>query len=258
MVLRPLDKSVLKRLRSVVKREQVKSGRRFPKRVLRAFGRLKNIDERTLLVRSLGIPQRNSKRIDAWEDKMLRGPGQGVRLLKLKSGEVVMKFPTLAARHYKVTPSEEIKFVRRLTGMVNTNLAGNGFQLLKPIGHPVGPFIAMQRTKLPNVGDLFQDRIELMSPRARKMLSKLSKEMGIPQEELKEKIIKMGIDIGLEAGSILYDKKLAISKNYPAGPHLENKKTKLTFNLSPLDAHHLQIVGQKKWVIQFVPYLDAV
>ena len=129
MVLRPLDKSVLKRLRSVVKREQVKSGRRFPKRVLRAFGRLKNIDERTLLVRSLGIPQRNSKRIDAWEDKMLRGPGQGVRLLKLKSGEVVMKFPTLAARHYKVTPSEEIKFVRRLTGMVNTNLAGNGFAI---------------------------------------------------------------------------------------------------------------------------------
>ncbi len=136
MVLSPVNKNALKRLRAVLKKEQQRTGKVIPKRALKFFGRLKNIDARTPSEYSL-----NKKDIERIGRKTFY-PGFGVRLIKMKEekGGVVIKLPTLAISHYKVTAREEIRFVRKMVAEVNNRLAGKGFTILKPIGQPYWAF----------------------------------------------------------------------------------------------------------------------
>jgi len=248
MVLRTVDKKVLARMRSALKKEQVRTGRRFPKRVLKLFGRLKNIDERKLrewpndyrFIRSVGRKD--------------RGPGYGVRAMKVKGKEIVLKLPTLASKHYKVTPQEEIRFVRKMVEMVNARHNSTEYNLMKPIGHPVGPFIAMRKTNFPTIEDFQSHR---STPKARKMLSKLAKQMQLPEEKVNQMLQEIGSTISLESFKILMNKQLALSKNYPATSMIENKK-RISYLIRPLDSRHLQIIGQKNGVIQIVPYINAI
>jgi len=249
MTLRPLPKQTVHRLRAALKKEQQRTRRRYPKRALRFFGKLKNADKRKW--------QEWGHRPDVITSagRKDKGPGYAVRVLKLKGGEeVVVKFPTLAAKHFKVTPKEEIRFVRRLVEMVNASTPNAGFTILKPFGHPVGPFIAMERSDLPTIDDYYHANL---TPKARKMLSKLSTELGVPQQELKERLIKIGNTIAVKSFHILFEKKLALSKNYPADDWIRNKRG-VGFHLKPLGSDHLQIVGQKDGAIQLVPYIDAI
>jgi len=249
MVLKPLDKTVLKRLRSVMKREQQRTGRKFPKRALRAFGNLRNIDERKL--REWGhVPG-----VIVSAGKKDKGPGYGVRLLHLKGEEgVVLKFPTLASKHYKVTPQEEIRFVRRMVDAINPRSPNAGFTIIKPIGHPVGPFIAMRYSNFPTIGDFYHSDL---NPKANRMLTRLSNEMNLPKDKLKEKLLGIGSEIALQSFDVLREGKVVLSKNYPASDWIKNKNG-TSFALKPLDTDHLQIIGQKNGVIQLVPYIDAI
>ncbi|MCX6804116.1 MAG: hypothetical protein NTY48_06150, partial [Candidatus Diapherotrites archaeon] len=151
MVLRLVSRKVLLRLRLAVKKEQKRTKRKLPIRMMKLFGKLKNIDERKL--REYGhIPG-----MIAEVGRKSMSPGYAVRVLKVKGTKgVVLKFPTSAKYHLNVTPREEIRFVRKMIGMVNERLPNSGFVLLKPIGHPVGPFIAMNRTNIPVVEDFYE------------------------------------------------------------------------------------------------------
>ena len=252
MVLGNVNKTALKRLRSVLKREQKKTRQVLPKRALKFFGRLKNIDERKL--REVG--GWNSPAVIAEVGRDNFYPGYAVRVIRMKGEKegVVLKFPTIANAHFEITAREEIKFVRNMVQAVNTNLSGKGFIITKPIGHPVGSFIAMKRTNFPTIHDLYNlSNI----PKARQMLSKLSKEMGISEEEVKKKISSIGTNIAVESSRIMRDGEVVLSKNYPVGDWIKNKE-RYSYSLNPLDSRHLQIVGQKNGVIQLVPYIDVI
>ncbi|VVB75108.1 Uncharacterised protein [uncultured archaeon] len=247
MVLKPIDKRILKRMRVLMKREQKRTGKPIPKRALRLFGRLRNIDERK--IREYGhIP-------GFIEDvgRKARHPGYAVRVMRVKgTSGIVLKYPTLTNEHYKVSPREEIRFTRRMVELVNQKFPNGGFRILKPIGYPVGPFIAMRKTSLPVVDDFY--RPERLTPKAKKTLARLSKQMGMSEEEIRKRIIELGHKIGFEGWLMAYEKKIKLA-NYPAGSAVTNRKG-ISFTLAPLDSKHLQIIGQKDGVIQFVPYID--
>lgn len=249
MVLAPVNKNALKRLRGALKKEQQRTGKVLPKRALKFFGRLKNIDQRTPFEytsdpKELARIGRNNFH-----------PGFGVRLIRMKEEKngVVLKLPTLLNKHYKVTAREEIRFVRRLTGEVNRRLAGKGFTLLKPIGHPVGPFIAMKRTDFVSLQDLSFPR----TPKAKSMIFTLSRELGLTPQEFHQKIVDIGVSISIESSKIMKEGKIVLSKNYPADNWITHKKG-YSFMLKPLGYDHLQVMGVKKGVIQLVPYIDAI
>jgi len=236
-----------------MQKEQKRTGTVLPQRALKLFGRLKNIDER------IRETHKYDKKFVVEMGKTSKTPGYAVRLLKVKeNNDVVLKFPTLASYHFNVTPKEEIKFVRKAVELVNARLANQmfnqGFVILKPIGHAVGPFIAMRRTNLPTIADFEAERL---TPKARRMLFRLAKELQLPQEAVKAKILEIAKLIDLSEFNVLDNKELALSKKYPADPWIENAN-KISFPLKPLESRHLQIVGQKDGVIQLVPYIDAI
>ncbi len=252
MVLGNVNKTALKRLRVALKHEQQRTGQVLPKRALKFFGRLKNIDERKLReAESFGQHKVVAK---VGRDNFY--PGYAVRVIRMKGEKegVVLKLPTLANKQYKVSAREEIKFVRRMVEAVNAQLSGKGFVIEKPIGHSVGPFIAMKKTNFPTIHDLYYSNDIL---KAKQMLSKLSKEMGISEDEVKKKISDIGALISLESYKIISDGKVVLSKNYPARGWIEHENG-YSYSLKPLDSQHLQIVGQKNGVIQLVPYIDAI
>ena len=256
MVLRPINKTALKRLRIALKREQQRTGKVLPPRALGFFGRLKNIDERKHREHYF------SKDILAQVGRNNFYPGYAVRSIRMKREKegVVIKLSTLASKQFKVTPQEEIRFVRKMVDLVNSELSGEGFVILKPVAHPVGPFIAMQRTNLPTISDFYYPSLLYTPsefPKASKMLATLSKKMGLTQEQLREKLVEIGHLISLKSFNLLNEKKVRLSKNYPADAFIENESG-VTFMLKPLNADHLQIVGIKNGVIQLVPYVDAI
>jgi hypothetical protein len=256
MVLRSINKTALKRLRVALKCEQQRTGKVLPPRALRFFGRLKNIDERKLKEHYF------SKDVLAKDGRNNFYPGYAVRSIRMKQEKegVVIKLPTLASKQFKVTPQEEIRFVRKMVDLVNSELSGEGVVILKPIAHPVGSFIAMQKTNLPTISDLYSPSALYTPsefPKASKMLATLSKKMGLTQEQVRQKLVEMGHLISLKSFKLLDEKKVRLSKNYPAGVFIGNEFG-ISFKLKPLDADHLQIVGLKNGVIQLVPYVDAI
>jgi hypothetical protein len=218
---------------------------------MRAFGRLKNIDERKWkewghvkgLIEDVG--------------RRVRYQGYAVRELRVKGTKgIVLKFPTLYNKRFNITPREEVRFVRRVVGVVNQRISGSGFELLKPIGHPVGPFIAMHKTNLPTITDFYENNL---SPKVRTMLTNLSNELKVPEEKLREKIIAFGNDADFKAWEAISEGKVRLSNKYPASDSIErtHRGQLLGYNLDPLNPKHLQVVGAKNGVIQIVPYIDA-
>ncbi len=248
MVLRAVDKNVLKRLRLLLKREQNRSGQVVPKRALEFFGRLKNIDARKLnelyarpgLIERLGLRDMSS--------------GFAVRLTKVKgAGGVVLKLSTLATNHFHVTPLEEIRFVRNMVNAVNDKLPNEGFVIRKPIGHPVGPFIAMRQTTFSTIRDV---SLPVLTPKTKDLLARLSRETGVPAKKIRKSIIEIGNKIERQAFVTMENRGVVLSKNY-LGSVIKNFKGE-EFPLKPLNKDHLQIIGQKNGVIQLVPYIDAI
>lgn len=251
MVLASLNKTVLKRLRTALKREQRRTGQDLPTRAMKFFGRLKNVDER-----AQRMFRASEKNLVEQEGRRNFSPLFAVRSIRIKAEKegVILKLPTLATHHFRVTPQEEIRFVRRMVDMVNNSLKGKGFVILKPIAHPVGPFIAMRRTNLPTIDDLnyFQ-----RSPKVTKMLSKISSDMGITPERASILIRTAGLMIETKQFNILNGKKVRLSIKYPAGSFIQDEFG-IDHKLKPLSVDHLQIVGVKNGVIQLVPFVDAI
>lgn len=249
MVLGSVDKNVLKRLRVVLKREQKKTGQVVPKRVLDFFGRLQNIDVRKLK-EYFGEPETVKKL-----GRKNLSSGFAVRLTKVKgAGGIVLKLSTLGTNHFNVTPYEEIRFVRNMVDGVNAKLSKKGFTILRPIGHPVGPFIVMREANYPTVADV---SLPVLTPKTKEMLNRIAKETGVPVKKVRERIIETGDMIERTAFVLMENRQVVLSKNYPSGSTIKNFKGE-EFPLKPLNKDHLQIIGQKSGVIQLVPYIDAI
>jgi hypothetical protein len=252
MVLNPIDKPILKRLRVAVKREQLRTGKKVPPRVLKFFKRLKNIDPRKReewahvsdvegFIRDVG-----RKSLD---------PGYAVRVLRVKGTKgIVLKYPTLAYAKYNVTPTEEIRYVRRIAAMVNEKLPQElKVVLLKPIGHEVGPFIAMQRITSPTIED-----VKLKKPEAIRMISQIAKQMHESTEQVEKRLERAAKIIQKEENDIISNKNVTLSENVKQGMFFIENKDGPSFMLRPLDWRHLHIVGQKNGIIQIVSHIDAV
>ncbi|MCX6804117.1 MAG: hypothetical protein NTY48_06155, partial [Candidatus Diapherotrites archaeon] len=80
--------------------------------------------------------------------------------------------------------------------------------------------------------------------------------MQMPEDEVKNKLVEIGQLIALEGFRIVNDKQMKLV-NYPDGGSIKNKRG-ITFSIIPLNPKHLQIIGQKKGIIQIVPYIDLV
>ena len=251
MVLHPVNRIVLKRLRGLMKREEAKSGKTLP-RAMKLFGRLKNVDERIWRQYS-HLP--NVAKVIAKDSKKNKDPGYAVRVLKVKGTKgVVVKYPTLANEKFHVSPLEEIVFVRKMVGAVNSALNEKGVLIRKPVGHPVGPFIVMGRTNFLSVDQVLA---QSPSPSASKVLVGLAKGWGLTQSEAKEKLSKLAIQISLKSSELMEEGKVVLSKKYPANDFIKNEEG-ITFLVCPLDFKHLQIMGIKKGVLHLVPYIDAI
>jgi hypothetical protein len=254
MVLHPIKKPILRRMRSLVKREEdLARVKGRESRVMKVFGRLKNIDSRKYAEWG-HLP--NAKQFIDEVGKEAKGPGYAVRVMKVKGTKgVVIKYPTLAEKTFAVTPLEEIKFVRKLTEKMNAEFSGQGVVLKKPFGHAVGNFIVMEKTNLVNIGEiLFMSN---RSARARAALKTLSKAWGLNEADAKKKLSDLYIALSLKSTELIRSEKVRLSKKYPSREWVTNAEG-VSFRLHPFDAHHLQIIGVKKGVLQLVPIIDAI
>jgi len=182
--------------------------------------------------------------------------GYAVRVLRVKGIKgIVIKYPPLASQHYKVTPNQEIRFVRRAVDLANKQFGSMGFNMHKPIGHPVGPFIVMGRSNYPTADDIIREH---PPAKARRMLSNLSKQLNIPEKELKEKIRDYWVKVSVETDEWLEKGLVKLTDKHKVEGGSIFHKNGYSFSIDPFNLHHLQVIGQTNGVIQIVPFIDAI
>jgi hypothetical protein len=251
MTHRPLKKETISRLRNIYKKEKEKTGRTYPKRALKLFGKLKNADKRKYR-EWRHIPPKELEEFIRDVGKKSKNPGYAVRTTRIEGEEIIVKFPTTAYAHLKITPTQEIRFVRRLVGEINKSLKGKGVRIIKPIGYAVGPFIVSRKSKYPEIEDVLSER---PSPLTRRRLEVIAKYRKITVEQVQKEIRESLRQI---TETLIKSNNIPINNEYSSKDlFLENNKGH-GWSLRPLKRDHLQFVDYIKGEYVFVPYIDAI
>ncbi|MCX6803903.1 MAG: hypothetical protein NTY48_05025 [Candidatus Diapherotrites archaeon] len=220
MVLRKVPPSITRRIRTLLQKEQIRTGERFPPRAEKLFLKLPSADHRH--------PDSEKHR------KYALRPGCQVRKLRMKGKEGII-IKTATARNAKT----DIHFVRRFVSLINARKP-KGFILLKPKAEHAGPFIIMTNTDYPSVNETQNNEFrDYPSPRGKQMLKKIAEQTRINEETIQRQIQKQSAELTKLAEEI-------------------KKQTKFPKECKEeaLESRNLLLVGYKEGKPVFCPLID--